>query len=242
MVGRAGGRDAPPLPIFLTDSDPDPHVLVPLLLLALGGPLAPAAPAICEAPPAAHVAADSTFSALYESGEDFASFLAKAKARRAMWVRNWEGAVVPADVLARAHAIPGRWRVLVVAVDSCSDSVNTIPYLARLVSLVPSLELRIVLPDPGRVVMEAHRTPDGRPATPTVVILDAEGRDVGCWVERPEALQQLALTAAAADTTPAFLRNKQGWYDADAGASTVREVVAVLEAAAAGAPRCLEGH
>ncbi|UCC24022.1 MAG: hypothetical protein JSU98_09805 [Gemmatimonadales bacterium] len=26
---------------------------------------------------------------------------------------------------------------------------------------------------------------DGRPATPTVVILDEDGEEVGCWIERP---------------------------------------------------------
>lgn len=204
---------------------------------------------VCETVPtvdarsaAASAPSDSSLATLYASGEEFASFLAKADARRAMWVRNWERSQVPADVLAMARAIPGRWRILVSAVDGCSDSVNTIPYLARLVALVPSLEMRIVQPGPGRVFMEAHRTPDGRPAIPTVVILDGEGRDVGCWVERPAALQEMALTARAAGTIDAFQREKQQWYDADAGASTVREVVEVLAAAAAGSPRCLQGR
>ena len=181
---------------------------------------------------------DSTLVALYESGETFESFLAKARARREMWLKNWEQGVVPAGVLADARSLPGRWRLLVVAVDGCSDSVNTIPYIGRLVSLVPSIEMRIVLPGPGRAVMDAHRTPDGRAATSTVVLLDAEGRDVGCWVERPAALQEMAITARAAEKTDEFIRDKQGWYDMDAGASTVHEVVSMIAAAAAGTPSC----
>lgn len=224
-------------------------MIVPLLLFALHAPVAPTAcdasvpslGAASQATPTRGAPADTALAALYASGQDFETFLAGARARRVMWLRHAEDAVVPADVLARAQAIPGRWRVLVVAVDSCSDSVNTIPYLARLVALVPALEMRIVLPGPGRPVMEAHRTPDRRAATPTIVILDAEGRDVGCWVERPRALQDQALAASAAGTSGEFLRNKQQWYDADAGASTVREVVQVLEAAAAGTPRCWQG-
>lgn len=230
-------------------------MIVPLLVAALALPAGPVAPPACDLGVAeasrAYVAradaratsgADSSLAALYESGDDFTTFLAKAVARRAMWVKHWEESQVPADALAAAQAIPGRWRILVSAVDGCSDSVNTIPYLARLVTLVPSLEMRIVLPGPGRVIMEAHRTPDGRPATPTVVILDAEGKDVGCWVERPFELQEAALKARAAGTIDDFQRNKQQWYDADAGASTIREVVAVIAAAAAGTPRCLQGH
>ena len=82
------------------------------------------------------------------------------------------------------------------------------------------------------------RTPAGRPATPTVVILDGAGNDVGCWVERPAALQAKAVEARAAGTLEDFGRNKQLWYDTDAGASTIREVVAVLKAAATASPRC----
>ena len=183
-------------------------------------------------------ARDSTLLTLYESGQDFETFLREARARREMWDRNWADGQVSPELLERARAIPGRWRLLVAAVDGCSDSVNTVPYLARLVSLVPSLEMRIVKPDAGAVFMERHRTPDGRSATPTVVILDAAGNDVGCWVERPAALQEMAMRARADETYEDFARNKQSWYDADAGASTVREVLDVIEAAALGAPVC----
>lgn len=186
----------------------------------------------------AAVPADSALLALYASGSDFATFLAAAEARKAAWEKNWTEGRVPQASVAVAQSLPGKWRLLVVAVDGCSDSVNTIPYIARLVAQVPSLEMRIVLPDPGRPVMEAHRTPDGRPATPTVVLLDETGQNVGCWIERPAELQRQAIAARDAGTLDAFQRGKQAWYDADAGASTVREVVAMIEAAAAGTPRC----
>lgn len=181
---------------------------------------------------------DSALAALYETGIGFDRFLAEARARRALWTRNAADAQVPADVLAVATALPGRWRLLAVTVDGCSDSVNTIPYLARLAELVPQLELRIISPRAGREVMAARRTPDGRAATPTVVILDEAGREAGCWIERPAALQRLAIEAKAGGGTTGFAATKQGWYDADAGASTVREVVALLTAAAGGARGC----
>jgi hypothetical protein len=225
-------------------------VFVPLLLasFAFAAPLP-----VCDAPVAtiteraamtatpavaSRAIADSTLEALYASGVDYRTFLENARARREQWVRNSERAEVPADALDAARALRGQWRILVAAVDGCSDSVNTIPYLAALAAQVSSLELRIVAPGPGRAVMESHRTPDGRAATPTVVILDASGADAGCWVERPAKLQAMAIAARAAGTLDDFSRDKQQWYDADAGASTVREVVAVLQAAEAGTPRC----
>lgn len=187
------------------------------------------------------VARDSALVALYESGKPWTEFLAAAEARRAQWLENAARPLAPADAVARARALPGRWRLLVVAVDSCSDSVNTIPYLAQLVAQVPQLDLRVISPAAGRAVMEARRTPDGRAATPTVIILDAAGAEVGCWIERPAALQSIAMEAGAGGGTPAFASRKASWYAEDAGRSTVAEVVALLERAAAGARGCDAG-
>jgi len=195
-----------------------------------------AAPAF--APGARGATNDSLLTSLYASGVDFATFLAAAEARKEAWQKYWTEGQVPADALALAQGLGGRWRLLVVAIDGCSDSVNTIPYLARLVALVPSLEMRVVTPTAGRAVQEAHRTPDGRAATPTVIVLNEAGEEMGCWVERPAELQRQAVAARAAGTLDAFQRGKQAWYDADAGASTIREVVEVLRSAAAGSPRC----
>ena len=179
------------------------------------------------------IPADSSLDALYASGVPWDRFLATAEARKAAWERNWENARVPDDVLIAARALSGRWRLLIIAVDGCSDSVNTVPYLARLSVLAPQIELRIISPDAGRALQEAHRTPDGRAATPTVILLDDAGRDVGAWVERPTLLQQAGMAARAAGAFEQYLSGKQAWYDRDAGASTVREVVALLTAASA---------
>jgi len=203
----------------------------------------PAAALRCElAPPApAADAPDSTLVALYDAGQSWTEFLGAARARRAQWLENAARPLAPADAVARARALPGRWRLLVVAVDSCSDSVNTIPFLAQLVAAVPQLDLRVITPSAGRALMEARRTPDGRAATPTVIVLDETGAEAGCWIERPAALQAIAIAAGAGGGTPAFAARKASWYESDAGSSTVAEVVGVLERAAAGARGCDPG-
>ena len=208
-------------------------MLTTLLFASLvATPMAPP----CVAPVARPVpVASDSLRTLYESGRSFAAFLEAATNRREQWIANHErGAAIDATLVARARAVPGRWRLLVVAIDSCSDSVSTIPYLAPLVDAVEGLEMRIVLPEEGKWVQEAHRTPDGRAATPTIVLLDEQWEVVGCFIERPRVLREVL----AQDGEGSQFARKMAWYDTDAGRATVTEIVEMLEGAAAGAPRC----
>jgi hypothetical protein len=171
----------------------------------------------------------STLEELFRSGTAFPDFLAAAENRKDLWHSNWQRAAVPDGLLARARAVPGRWRILAIAVDGCSDSVNTIPYIAKLVELVDGLELRIVDSTAGRKVMEAHRTPDGRAATPTIVLLREDWSEAGAWVERPSKLQTWYIENKATLESSQLFEQKMKWYDQDAGAETVREIVELIE-------------
>lgn len=198
--------------------------LLAVISLGTGAPRAE-----CATPPVVHA---DTLQAIWLQGVPFGEFLAATKARHDQWVTNYAAsAPLDATLVARAAAVAGRWRLLVVAVDSCSDSVSTVPWIAKLADQLPNIELRVVLPEVGRAVMEAHRTPDGRAATPTVVLLDETGALRGCFIERPPALR------AHLDSLSGMER-KMAWYAADAGRQTVTEMVTMLEAAAAGGMQC----
>ena len=172
----------------------------------------------------------------------YPDFLESADARRELWATNTEGARVPEDLRRRAAALPGSWRILVVAEDWCGDSAHTLPYVAELAGALPSVELRVVGSREGRGVMAAHPTLDGRIATPTYVLLDDDFEDRGCLSERPPGLQEEFL--AREDTLPEddLYDWKYAWYEADAGRSTMEEIVRVMEAAAAGERRCVAGQ
>ncbi len=168
---------------------------------------------------------------LYESGRPFGVFLDDAEQRRQRWLDNFEKGMVPEDLLEKAQNIGGTWFLLAVAVDGCSDSVNTIPFLAHLVNAVEGFEMRIVLPEPGKHIMEAHLTPDGRPSTPTVLVLNENYEEVGAFIERPEALQAWALGEGKELDSAAFLEAKFAWYDDDLGRQTMQAVLDIIEAA-----------
>ncbi len=221
------------------------------ILLAVLAPTSCAAPpgtAFALAPssgvasaPGVHVRVSegpATLEELYRSGVTFGEFLAQAERRKAMWLDHYRNGAVSEAVVERAHRIAGRWRILAVAEDWCSDSVNTIPYLALLADRVDGIEMRIIDSDAGREIMEAHGTPDGRPATPTLLILDETYEQVGCWVERPADLQAWALENRPKLEDDEFLAQKMAWYREDGGRQTVSEVLELIEGAASGQSIC----
>lgn len=189
--------------------------------------------------------ADSALVALHASGLTFPDFLAAAKARREGWLRLADSAVVSDAIAGRARAFAaaapgGAWRLLVVAVDSCGDSMNTVPYVAKVADLA-GVSLRIVHPRDGRAVQEAHRSLDGRTATPTYVLIDAGGNERGCIVEQPRALREWSSAERAKASIDSVHAGIRAFYAKDQGASMALEVIELLEAAEGGRTVCDRG-
>jgi hypothetical protein len=173
------------------------------------------------------------YRALFEKGTPYDRFLNEAKShRKELWHSNHARAAAADDVLRRARAIGSKLRILVVAIDGCSDSASIIPFIAKLAHDA-NIELRIVAPDAGgRAVMEAHRTPDGRAATPTIVLLDSAHQNVGVFTERPSNLHAwYEEREATGIETSKLTAQKLEWYARDAGRSTLSELVALMERA-----------
>jgi hypothetical protein len=185
------------------------------------------------------IASDSLKTA-FEGGQRWQEFYAAINRRRELWDRNWTNARVADSLIARARNV-GPLRILVITEPGCSDSANSLPYLARLVQSVPGLDLRLINSRVGKPWMEAHRTPDGRPATPTVLVLDEEFRIRGCWVEQPKALQDFWLPIVARKETGERFEEKMTWYVKDEGREIMREVVEMLEGTRTDTPVCRRG-
>ena len=217
-----------------------------ILLAALVGPAscgqAPPAPMghTLEGPVPVSATWAPSFEEVYRSGVSFQDFLEKASRRREMWERHYYDGEIEEEALSKASALTGTWRILAIAEDWCSDSVNTVPFLAILADAVPAIELRVINSEVGEDIMNAHLTPDGRAATPTVIVLGLHYEEVGCWVERPGELQAWARENRA-DLGEEFMPRKMAWYREDAGRSTVAEILAVIEAADAGRTVCEKG-
>jgi hypothetical protein len=181
------------------------------------------------APSAVPAVQTPDYAALFARGVTYEAFFDRISARREMWMATQGAVAVPADVAARTRALPHAWRVLVIADDRCSDSAASLPYAAALASAAPArLSLRIVDSRTGRAVMEAHRTPDGRAATPTLIFIRDDG-EVRAWIERPGALVAWLAEQKARDPKLDVLAAKTTWYADDAGRSTLGDILALLE-------------
>jgi hypothetical protein len=173
---------------------------------------------------------DIDYQSLFSQGITFADFLENARARRDEWRTNYNDATVSAALISRVRALPAKRHLLVVAEDWCFDSVNTVPYIARLVDGGPErLDMRIVNRDKGKSVMEAHLTPDGRTATATIAILDENWHLIAAWVERPVSAQTWFLEKQKTTMQKPLHDELLAWYAADAGKTTVLEIADLLE-------------
>lgn len=173
---------------------------------------------------------DIDYQSLYSQGITFADFLENAQARRDEWRANYNDATVSAALISRVRALPAKRHLLVVAEDWCFDSVHTIPYIARLVDGGPErLDMRIINREKGKPVMEAHLTPDGRTATPTIAILSDDWHLIAAWVERPASAQTWFLEKQKTTMQKPLHDELLAWYAADAGKTAVLEIANLLE-------------
>lgn len=175
------------------------------------------------------------YAALWDGAAPFDRFLGSVRAREAQWKSRFANAAVDADALNRVRALKERRRILAIAEDRCRESAWVVPYIAKLAAVVPErLELRVIGRKDGGRVQAATLTPDGRVATPTILILDENSRPVGAWVERPSGLQAWVIANKASMSSDELHEKIHKWYTDDGGKSTLREIIALLEKSTAG--------
>jgi Thioredoxin len=162
-----------------------------------------------------------------ESGRTWEQFLAGVSAQREVWLKTESAVTVPLDFIERAKKVSRGLQLLVVAEDWCPDSAYSVPYVARLAQAA-GIPLRVIDRTAGEPLMLAHRTSDGRTATPTIVVL-RNGRDVGAWVERPAELQQLFLSMSTNPENAQRFSLRHLWYESDGGLTVLKEVLALIE-------------
>jgi hypothetical protein len=169
----------------------------------------------------------TTLDRLVENGKTWEQFLAGVSAQREVWLKTESAVTVPLDFIERARKVSRGLQLLVIAEDWCPDSAYSVPYVARLAQAA-GIPLRVIDRAAGETLMAAHRTSDGRTATPTIVLL-RNGRDAGAWVERPAELQQMFLSMSTSPENAKRFSQRHLWYESDGGLTVLKEVLALIE-------------
>ena len=159
----------------------------------------------------------------------FEQFLGVAKELAELWPKLYGRASVAPEWAERARALPAPLRLLILSEDWCGDSVNTVPLLQRLAEGSDGrLELRLLARDEHLDLMDAHLTGASR-SIPAVLVLDSAFRELGWWGPRPAPLQRWVLETGLAMPKEQRYREVRTWYVRDRGATTLADVVPMLE-------------
>ncbi len=167
------------------------------------------------------------FAHLWPSALGFEPFVRESGRYGELWAAVHRTARVGDDVVAAAVALGRPFRLLAIVEDWCGDAANTIPVVARWVERVPSLELRLVRRDEHPDLMDAYLTGASR-SIPIVIALTAAMDEVGRWGPRPRELQEWVMARRRAGAGREIYPQIRRWYAGDRGASTLREILAVL--------------
>lgn len=163
----------------------------------------------------------------WQQAQTWTDFLATAEANREMWQELSARAVVPQEMVRRVEE-QGDVRLLVLGADWCGDAVNTLPVLGKLAELSGCMEIRHLDRDAFPALMATHLT-NGSHSIPVVMILDAQYRELGWWGPRPSVLQEWVMREGKQLPSGEKYRQIRMWYARDRGASTLREVVDLIE-------------
>ena len=164
----------------------------------------------------------------FNAGATFEQVLARPKQNSEIWEAVYKRAALTLDGTERAAALPGEWHMLVLNEDWCGDSVNVLPYIARIAEADPRIHLRILGRDSNRDLMDAHLTGTSR-SIPVAIIYDENFEKKGWWGPRPGPLQTWVLKEGLALPRPDRYRHIRTWYARDRGQTIVSEILSIME-------------
>ena len=169
-----------------------------------------------------------TFRERFYAGRTFSEVLARPKDNAALWDALYKKAVISPEIAARLRNTRGQWHLLALNEDWCGDSVNILPYVARLADSHPGIELRVLGRDDNPALMNAHLTGTSK-SIPVVIVYDEESNEIGWWGPRPREIQKWVIDEGLALPKPERYRHIRMWYARDHGAAIISEILSIIE-------------
>lgn len=164
----------------------------------------------------------TVYSQLFETGQDFDAFVATGQASEISGATHARGALathgIDEQVRQRLAAIQGNYYLLAAGEMWCPDCRLNLAALDYLCAVQPRVRLAVI---PRARAEQALRERLGleRVSIPLVLVLDAEFKLLGLFIERPQAVIDGGPPVLAAYKAGEFL------------AATLSDVLAILETA-----------
>ncbi len=111
----------------------------------------------------------------------------------------------------------------------CGDGANSAPVFARLAEANPNINLKVLLRDENKELMQNYLT-NGGMAIPILILLDDDFNEIGVWGPRPAPAQEMVMENKVNPTMPPeeFKVELQKWYINDKTKTTQEELAELL--------------
>jgi thiol-disulfide isomerase/thioredoxin len=120
----------------------------------------------------------------YDDAIEVDHYIDLMKNRRKLFLENIERAEISAEHREFFGSEPIRF--LAITEDWCIDSAQFLPVLVKLARELPDVDLRVLRRDENEDLASQYKRKDGYQAIPVIIVLDADGDELGAMIERPE--------------------------------------------------------
>lgn len=126
----------------------------------------------------------------WNSAVTYEKFLESAREHVELMKARFNDILLNEDEQEVLSKIQNTIKILVIGTDRCNDTTGVIPVLARITSVAPNVELRILDSDKHAKYHQQFRV-NGKLKTPVILFLSEDFNELCRWVERPNAAYRI---------------------------------------------------
>lgn len=156
--------------------------------------------------------------------ESYVNYVKLNHSRMKRWAKQGE---LSPELKAAVQAIdqPQKW--VVITEPWCGDAANSIPFIEKIASLNPMIDVVVQLRDSGSEI-DDYLTNGGR-SIPKLIARNNQGEDIFNWGPRPTEAQELVMRQKN-ETTPQDEKYAEllQWYRRDGGNAIQNELLQLI--------------
>ena len=126
----------------------------------------------------------------WNNAVEYKAFLKSARENVELMKARYADLMINEEETEALSAIQNQVNILVFGTDRCNDTAGNLPVLARMASLSPKVEMRILDSDRNGHFHESLKV-NGKKKTPVVLFLSSDHHELLRWTERPTAAYKM---------------------------------------------------